>query len=85
MNKWGIVAIATAAGAAVSLVYNYLFAPAPETKFDGSYQSRLDWALTEGERAAAQREIELRTEFEAAKQSKPALPPPPSIPDEPSI
>ncbi len=53
MNKWTIVAIGAAVGAGVSMVYNYLFAPAPETKFDGSYQSRLDWALAEGERAAA--------------------------------
>jgi hypothetical protein len=80
MNKWMAIAISTAVGAGVSLVYNYLFAPAPETKFDGSYQSRLDWALTEGERAAAQRELELRAEFEAAKHPRPALLPPPDEP-----
>lgn len=77
MNKWGYIAIAGIVGATASAVYNYLFAPAPETKFDGSYQSRLDWALAEGERAAAQREVELRAEFEATKGPRPALPLPP--------
>ena len=74
MNKWGYIAIIGAVGAAASAVYNYLFGPAPETKFDGTYQSRLDWALSEGEKAAAQRELELRAEFEAAASSRPALP-----------
>jgi hypothetical protein len=82
VNKWGTLAIAGIVGAAASAVYNYLFAPAAETTFDGSYQSRLDWALAEGEKAAALREQELRAEFEAAKHtlpapalSTPALPP----------
>jgi hypothetical protein len=84
MNKWAIAAISAAVGATVGMVYNYLFAPAPETTFDGAYQSRLDWALAEGERAAAARELELRSEFEAAKHPQPALPaPPPLPPDEP--
>jgi hypothetical protein len=84
MNKWGYLAIAGIVGAAAGAVYNYLFAPAPETTFDDTYQSRLDWALAEGEKAAAQREIELRAEFEAAKYTPPALPLPPSISDYPS-
>lgn len=74
MNKWGYMAIAGAIGVAASAIYNYLFAPAPETTFDGSYQSRLDWAIAEGEKAAAQRELELRAEFEAAKRPHPSLP-----------
>jgi hypothetical protein len=84
MNKWAIVAFAGVAGAAVSAVYNYLFAPAPETTFDGSYQSRLDWAIAEGEKAAALRELELRAEFEAAKQPQPQLPTLPPVTDLPS-
>lgn len=86
MNKWGYVAIAGIVGAAASAIYNYLFAPAPETRFDGSYQSRLDWAVAEGEKAAAQREVELRAEFEAAKQSplsNHSFPLPPSLSDIP--
>jgi hypothetical protein len=84
VNKWGYLAIAALAGAAAGAVYNYLFAPAAETTFDGSYQSRLDWALAEGEKAAARREQELRAEFEASKRPMPALPAPPSLPDLPS-
>ena len=76
MNRWGYVAIAGIIGAAAASVYNYLFAPAPETTFDGTYQSRLDWALAEGDKAAALREQELRAEFEAAKSPLPTLPPP---------
>jgi hypothetical protein len=71
MNKWGFIAIAGIVGAGAAVVYNYLFGPAPETSFDGSYQSRLDWALAEGEKAAALREVELRAEFEAAKLPAP--------------
>jgi hypothetical protein len=84
MNKWGYVAIAGIVGTAIGAVYNYLFAPAPETKFDGSYQSRLDWALAEGEKAATLRELELRAEFEAGKLAYPSLRTPPSMPDLPS-
>jgi hypothetical protein len=79
VNKWGTLAIAGIIGAAASAVYNYLFAPAAETTFDGSYQSRLDWALAEGEKAAALREQELRAEFEVAKRSLP-VPIPPALP-----
>jgi hypothetical protein len=71
MNKWGFIAIAGIVGVGAAVVYNYLFGPAPETSFDGSYQSRLDWALAEGEKAAALREVELRAEFEAAKLPAP--------------
>jgi len=71
MNRWGYIAIIGLAGAGIATVYNYLFGPAPETTFDGSYQSRLDWALAEGEKAAKVRELELRAEFEAAKLPAP--------------
>ena len=74
MNKWGYIVVAGAIGALAGAVYNYLFAPAPATTFDGAYQSRLDWAIAEGDKAAAQRELELRAEFEAAKHPRPALP-----------
>lgn len=85
MNRWGYFAIAGIVGAAAGAIYNYLFAPAPETTFDASYQSRLDWALAEGEKAAAQRELELRAEFEAAKRTPPALPLSPSTPDKSTL
>lgn len=79
MNRWGTIAVAGLLGAAAGAIYNYLFAPAPETRFDGSYRSRLDWALAEGEKAATLRELELRAELEAARRTHPA-PLPPSIP-----
>lgn len=74
MNPWIVGAVGAAIGVAASALYNYLFAPAPETKLDGSYRSRLDWALAEGERAAAAREAELRAQFEQAKLAPPPKP-----------
>ena len=85
MNRWGYFAIAGIVGAAAGAICNYLFAPAPETTFDASYQSRLDWALAEGEKAAAQRELELRAEFETAKRTPPALTLSPSTPDKSTL
>ena len=69
MNKWTSALIGAAAGAAVSAVFLYLFSPARGTTFDKNYQSRLDWALKEGEKAGKAREQELLHELEAARQS----------------
>ena len=69
MNKWSSAIIGAAAGAAVSAVFLYLFAPARGTTFDQKYQSRLDWALAEGEKAGIEREQELLRELETARQS----------------
>ena len=66
--------VGAAAGLASSAVFHYLFAPASEATRDGNYRSRLDWALAEGEKAAAEKERALRLELEAAKQPKPAEP-----------
>ena len=77
MKRWVYAIIGGAAAAAAAVVYNYLFGPAPETTFDQSYQSRLDWALAAGDKAAAEREAALRAQLEAAKQPKP---PAPSVP-----
>ena len=62
------------AGAAVGYAVNYFFSPAKDTTFDASYRSRLDWALDEGDKAAAAREIELRLQFEQAKRGIRQLP-----------
>jgi hypothetical protein len=75
MKRWGYWLIGGAVGLAASAIYNYLFAPAPATRLDGSYQSRWDWAMAEGDKAAAAREQELRQQFEEAKRPRPALPP----------
>jgi gas vesicle protein len=80
MNKWTSALIGAAAGAAVSAVYLYLFAPARGTTFDENYQSRLDWALAEGEKAGIERKQELLRELEQARQSPSA-----SITDEASL
>lgn len=81
MRKWIYFAAGGALGAAASVVVNYLFAPAPETRFDETYQSRLDWALEAGENAADAREAALRAQFEAAKQPRPRAPDlPPEVP-----
>ena len=74
MGKLVSFVAGTAVGLAASAVFLYLFAPARGTTFDEKYRSRLDWALEEGEKAAAEKELALRLEFEAAKQSKPSPP-----------
>ena len=82
MNKWTSALIGVAAGAAASGVFIYLFAPARGTTFDEKYQSRLDWALAEGEKAGIEREQELIQELEQARQSPSSLPSlPPSVAD----
>lgn len=91
MSKFSNFVIGAVVGAAVGTVVTYLFGPAHETKFDATYQSRLDKALAEGQLAAQAREAELMLEFEQAKRAQttqtpaavppPASPPPVSPPD----
>jgi len=71
MGKFSNLLIGTILGTAVGVLAAYLFAPAKETGFDQSYRSRLDHALDEGRKAAADREAELRQEFITAKQPRP--------------
>ena len=68
MSKSQFFAMGALVGAAVAAAVTYLFAPARGTTFDENYRSRLDWALEEGQRAADAREVELRRQFEQAKQ-----------------
>ncbi len=74
MNKWTSALFGVAAGAAASAVFLYLFAPARGATYDENYQSRLDWALAEGEKAGQAREQELLAELKAARQSPSPLP-----------
>ena len=67
-GKSHFLAIGALAGAAVASVVTFLFVPARGTTFDENYRSRLDWALDEGQRTADARELELRRQFEQAKQ-----------------
>ena len=83
MGKSGYLLIGALVGAAAGVVVNYLFGPAQGTTFDKNYQSRLDAAIAEGERAADLRELELRQRFEQGKLPRPKLPETPasSVPD----
>jgi hypothetical protein len=65
--------IGAAIGAVVAFTLNYFFGPADGTTYDQNYRSRLDYAMDEGKRAAAEREAELRREFDAYRRP-PGLP-----------
>lgn len=69
MNKWTSALIGAVAGVSASAIFLYLFAPARGTTFDENYQSRLDWALAEGEKAGQERERELLQELSNARTS----------------
>jgi hypothetical protein len=68
MNKSVNFVFGTIVGIALGALAGYILAPARETSFDQSYQSRLDKALEEGRKAAAAREAELREEFKQSKR-----------------
>lgn len=76
-------AVGAVAGLASSAVFLYLFSPASDSSeiatrgasVDVDYRSRLDAALEEGRRAAAEQEAALRAEFAAAKKQAKSLPP----------
>jgi gas vesicle protein len=70
MNKSVNFVLGTILGAAAGALVGYIFAPARNTSFDRSYRSRMDKALAEGEKAAAEREAELRKEFEQARRRR---------------
>lgn len=74
MKNSTAIIIGAAAGAAAAWVFNYIFGPAPGARFDATYQSRLDRALAEGDRAAREHEAKLRRQFEEAKR-RPSSPP----------
>ena len=63
MDKKSYFVIGALLGAAIGAAVDYLFAPAQGALFDRRYQSRLDRALADGERAAAAREAELRSQL----------------------
>ena len=70
MGKLSNFIIGAAIGAAASLVVSYLFAPAEEADPKDGYRSRWDFAFEEGQRAAIERENELRLELENAKKRR---------------
>ena len=68
MGKTGNFIVGTLIGTALGAVVAYLFGPAQNTRYDASYQSRLDRALDEGRQAEIERAEELRQEFAQAKK-----------------
>lgn len=68
MGKSGNFVIGTLIGVAVGAVVAYLLGPAQDTRFDATYQSRLDRALDEGRLAEEAKAEEMRLEFAQAKR-----------------
>lgn len=66
--KWIGLVVSLAAGAACGWVLGHILGPAPQTRFDATYQSRWDRALAEGQTAAAERAQALRLEFERKRR-----------------
>ena len=67
MSKSAYLLIGAAVGAAVAYTINYFFGPTEAATYDQNYRSRLDYALEEGKRAAADREIEMRRQLETLR------------------
>ena len=72
VGKSGYLLIGAAVGAAVAFTINYFLGPTAATTYDENYRSRLDYALEEGRRAAAAREIEMRTQLQTLRLPPPA-------------
>ena len=68
MSKGTYLLIGAALGAAVGMMLNYFLGPAEDTTYDANYRSRLDFALDEGRRAAAEKESELRRQLVAFRK-----------------
>lgn len=67
MGKGMYLLIGAALGAAVAYTVNYFFGPTAAATYDENYRSRLDYALEEGQRAAKEREIEMRTQLQTLR------------------
>ena len=68
MGKSGNFIVGGLIGVALGAIVGYLLGPAQGTRYDATYQSRLDRALDEGRTAEEQRAAELRQEFLQAKK-----------------
>ncbi len=66
--KWAGLAFSVVIGMACGWLLGHVLGPAAETRYDTSYQSRLDRAQAEGRRAAQERQAELWQEFEQKRQ-----------------
>jgi len=68
MGKSGNFIFGSLIGVALGAVVGYLLGPAQGSRYDATYQSRLDRALDEGRLAEEARAEELRREFAQAKR-----------------
>jgi len=68
MGKISNFIIGAAIGIAGGAVVNYLFGPTDDAQDDGTFRSRLDFAMDEGRKAAHEKEVELRRDFEQGKR-----------------
>lgn len=67
MGKSGYLLFGAALGAAVAIAINYFLGPTDAATYDENYRSRLDFALEEGKRAAARRELEMRGQLQTLR------------------
>jgi hypothetical protein len=67
VGRSGYLLLGAAFGAAVAFTINYFFGPTDAATYDEHYRSRLDYALDEGQRAAATREAQLRGELQTLR------------------
>jgi hypothetical protein len=74
MSRAGFFLIGAAVGTAVGIVINYVFGPTDDTEYNAAYRSRWDQAVEDGDRAADEREVEMRRQFSAAKTARPKAP-----------
>jgi hypothetical protein len=94
VGKSGYLLLGAAFGAAVAFAINYFLGPTDAATYDENYRSRLDFALDEGKRVAAQRELEMRGQLQtlrlpvqgeqASSPLPPAAPPAPLPPVPPA-
>lgn len=67
MGKSAYLLFGAVLGAAVAYTVNYFFGPTEAATYDQNYRSRLDYALDEGRRAAAARELEMRSQLQTLR------------------
>ena len=73
MSRGSFLLLGAVIGAGIAVALNYFLGPAPGTTYDANYRSRLDFALDEGQRAAREREDELRQQITQMRRSAGSL------------
>ena len=68
--KWVSLAFSVVIGMACGWLIGHILGPDSQTRFDESYQSRLDRAQAEGRQAAKDRQAALWQEFDRKRQPR---------------